>query len=142
MEWRRVDEETGEEGYAEAPKSKKITSNRMMIKGMKPSTCYLVKVRQVYKSDLPSKWSASQIITTLPNLQLSFGNGEQGGNEVGIGEDFLVVNWRKGLQQLMDGREGTRFEVRIVPVDESGTETGKYRLDSTSDATVKLSNLQ
>lgn len=112
VEVSELDTENDEKRYVKA------TGDRVIIRQLKPDSNVRFCVRAIAdKSDATCKWSNACVTQMLPMIEPQLGAGD-GTETPGIGEDYLMVFWKKSLRNSnIAGMSGVSFEARITLLD-------------------------
>ncbi|KAJ9454788.1 hypothetical protein DIPPA_17498 [Diplonema papillatum] len=128
------------EGSQAQNTKKRVVGSNITVTGLSFNTLYELRVRKVSK--LPSAWSRAVTVQTLDKVKVRIGPAGISSTEletqVGIGEDFIMLNWEGGVGTVA---ASTSFAVRCVEVGADGQAVGSGEEFFTADTNLKLSDL-
>eukprot|EP01065_Artemidia_motanka_P026139 TRINITY_DN3105_c0_g2_i1.p1 TRINITY_DN3105_c0_g2~~TRINITY_DN3105_c0_g2_i1.p1 ORF type:complete len:2223 (+),score=398.42 TRINITY_DN3105_c0_g2_i1:984-7652(+) len=134
----------GVTGAGHPQENSKITGTEMTLSHLTFNTLYELRVRKV--SLLLSAWSKAATVQTLDRVKVSVGMSDVAGDSdecpVGVGEDFILLNWEKGLCAQITHAQKARFEVNCVALDGEMKPQGEPLNVLTSDLQYKLTDLE
>eukprot|EP01062_Namystynia_karyoxenos_P001547 TRINITY_DN10532_c0_g1_i1.p1 TRINITY_DN10532_c0_g1~~TRINITY_DN10532_c0_g1_i1.p1 ORF type:complete len:2602 (+),score=870.68 TRINITY_DN10532_c0_g1_i1:85-7806(+) len=130
---------------AHSPGMKSVCGTEVTIPGLTFNTLYELKVRKV--SLMTSAWSRAATVQTLDRVKVQVGpagvaGDDTGEGSVGVGEDFILLNWEKGLCAQITHSQHAHFEVRCVPVSVDLAELGEAESCTTGELSHKLTGLE
>ena len=144
--------------------TRRVRGSEITVSHLQYNSQYELRVRKV--SLLTSAWSESVSIRTLDKVRVLIGLNMTGQNrslvtqtshedptdsadtlqqvsesdatQIGVGEDFIILNWEKGTRPS----QATSYVVRCTVIDDDGNPVGERDEFATSEMKYKLTKLQ
>jgi len=128
---------------ATSPRSQSVQGTEVTLTGLRFNTLYELRVRKV--SLLTSAWSKPATVQTLDRVKVTVGPAGASADpeqQVGVGEDFILLNWEKGLSAQISHAQHAYFEVQCVALGAECLPEGEAVSYQTAQLQYKLTDLE
>eukprot|EP00756_Hemistasia_phaeocysticola_P021988 Hpha_TRINITY_DN15805_c0_g5::TRINITY_DN15805_c0_g5_i1::g.190173::m.190173 len=126
-----------------SPRSQSVQGTEVTLNGLRFNTLYELQVRKV--SLLTSAWSKPATVQTLDRVKVTVGPSGASADpeqQVGVGEDFILLNWEKGLSAQISHAQHAHFEVQCVALGAECEPEGEPMIVTTAALQYKLTDLE